>query len=301
MSNLDALLVFAKVAEEGSLSRAAKKLKMPLSTVSRKLAALESKLGARLIERSNRTLRLTEVGAGILDQAKQVAAIDDSIRGVVSDSVSTVKGRLRLSAPPSISDSLLVPIIGAFQTTYPEARVDVLITDRHVDHISEGVDLTFRVGKLKDSTLIARPILRYRHVLVASPRYLESVVPPEHPNELVDHPLLGFSFWTTKKKWILEANGVQEVVSFDPHLCMNDYTGLAAALIAGHGIGELPPIVCPSALEEGALVEVMPEWRFRPLELSLVHVSSRQASKLVRLFIECAAELAPKLFKQLPV
>ena len=300
MAELDALVVFAKVAEAGNLSQAALKLGMPLSTVSRKLATLESQLGARLIERSNRSLRLTAFGAEILEQAKQAADIGDSIRSIASNTVSAVRGRLRLSAPPSISERLLVPLIGAFQSAYPETRVDVLVTDRYVDHISEGVDLTFRVGALRDSRLIARPILRYRHVLVASPLYLARTKLPEHPKELLDHPLLAFSFWAAKNSWTFVRNGRQETVSFEPHLSMNDYSGLGAALAAGGGIGELPPIVSTSVIDEGILVEVMPEWQFRAFDLSLVHVSNRHVSKVVRVFIDFAAQMAPTLFKALP-
>ena len=300
MTNLDALVVFAKVAEAGSLSQAAVKLEMPLSTVSRKLMALEGQLGIRLIERTNRTLRLTEVGAEILEQAKQAADIDDAIRSIASNRVADVRGRLRLSAPPSISESLLIPLISAFQSKYPEARVDVLVTDRFVDHVAEGVDLTFRVGALKDSRLVARPILRYRHVLMASPDYIAKTKPPEHPGELVEHPLLAFSFWAAKNSWTFVKGGQQEVVTFEPTLSMNDYSGIASAIAAGGGIGELPPIVSPNAIRDGKLVEVMPDWQFRPFDLSLVHVSNRNVSRVVRVFIEFAALFAPKLFRGLP-
>lgn len=301
MTNLDSLVVFAKIAEAGSMSRAALTLGMPLSTVSRKLAALESQLGVRLIERSNRTLRLTEVGADVLEQAKQAAEIGDSIHNIASNSMTDVQGRLRLSAPPSISESLLIPLVRTFQSAHPKTRIDVLVTDRHVDHVSEGVDLTFRFGALKDSRLIARPILRYRHMLVASPQYLATTTAPERPSQLLHHRLFAFSFWAAKNSWTFVRDGKREVVSFEPVLSMNDYLGLAAALVAGGGIGELPPIVLPSAMEQGLLVEVMPEWKLRPFDLSLVHVSNRNVSRVVRAFIGFAAESVPKMFKGLPV
>jgi DNA-binding transcriptional LysR family regulator len=157
---------------------------------------------------------------------------------------------LRLSAPPSISDSLLAPLVGAFQASYPNVRVQVFITDRIVDQIAEGVDLAFRVGELEDSSLVARRILSYRHQLVASPGYLAKCEPPKTPQDLLDHRLLAFSFWKPVNIWsFAHANGKNtETLTFQPYLSMNDYAGLAIALLAGTGIGDLPPLVQPELL-----------------------------------------------------
>jgi DNA-binding transcriptional LysR family regulator len=108
---------------------------------------------------------------------------------------------LRLSAPPSISDTLLVPLVTAFQASYSDVRVQILVTDRFVDHIAKGVDLVFRLGPLKDSSLVARKLLTYRHQLVASPAYIERVKSPGRPQDLLEHRLLGFSFWMPENSW----------------------------------------------------------------------------------------------------
>src|SRR5437870_445407 len=165
MSDLNALMVFAKVIEANSFSEAARRLKMPVSTVSRRISDLEDQLGVRLLERSTRRLRLTDVGSDILEHAQRSAEISESVGNIASNQMSDVSGLLRLSAPPSISDSLLAPIIGAFQTSYPNVRVHAFVTDRFVDHIAEGIDLVFRFGRLKDSAMIARNLLTYRHLL----------------------------------------------------------------------------------------------------------------------------------------
>ena len=190
---------------------------------------------------------------------------------------------MRLSAPPSISDTLLTPLVTAFQASYPNVRIQILVTDRFVDHIAEGVDLVFRLGALKDSSLVARRILTYRHQLVASPAYLKGCEPPRKPQDLLGHRLLSFSHWKPDSSWtFIHKNGKdRETLTFQPYVAMNDFAGLAPALLAGGGIGELPPVVQPELVRDGRLVEVMPDWRFRTFDLSLVHLGNRHISKPV--------------------
>jgi len=298
--DLNALLIFAKVVEAASFSEAARRLRMPNSTVSRKIAELEDQLGVRLLERSTRQLRLTGIGAEVLEQAQKSAEVSDAVTSVITNQLSVVKGVLRLSAPPSIADSLMAPFVTAFQATYPEVHVHVLVTDRFVDPIAEGIDLIFRVGPLEDSTLIAKTILRYRHQLVASPDYLAKIKPPKKPDDLRHCRLLAFSLLHTQNNWTFQKGGKKEAITFHPHLAMNDYAGLAAALVSGAGIGELPPIVAPSLLMKGKLVEVMPKWRLPTIDVSVVHLGNRHISRPLHLFKEFAAQMAPKLFDRLP-
>ena len=169
------------------------------------------------------------------------AELSEAVDCIVSNRLSDVSGTLRLSAPPSISDSLLTPLVTAFQASYPNVRVQILVTDRFVDLIAEGVDLVFRLGALKDSSLVARPILAYRHQLVASPAYLKGCEPPQKPQDLLDHRLLSFSHWKPEDRWtFVHKNGRdKEILTFHPYLAMNDFAGLAPALLAGAGVGEL--------------------------------------------------------------
>jgi len=303
MSDLNALIIFAKVIEANSFSEAARRLKMPISTVSRRIADLEDQLGVRLLERSTRSLRLTDVGSEVLEHAQRCAELSEAVDNVVSNQLSNVSGTLRLSAPPSISDTLLAPLVGAFQASYPNVRVQIFVTDRFVDHIAEGVDLVFRLGALKDSSLVARKVLTYRHQLVASLFYLEKYRPPKTPQDLLGHRLFAFSYWKPENSWTFaHVNGTdKETLTFQPYLAMNDFAGLAAALLAGGGIGDLPPLVQPELLREGRLVEVMPKWRFRTFDLSVVHLGNRHIPRPVRVFKEFAAQMAPTLFRGLPI
>jgi DNA-binding transcriptional LysR family regulator len=302
MADLNTLIIFAKVIEASSFSEAARRLKLPVSTVSRRIADLEDLLGVRLLERSTRSLRLTDIGAELLEHARRGAELSEAIDNIISNQASEVSGLLRLSAPPSISDTLLSPLIGAFQSAYPNVRVQVLVTDRYVDHIAEGVDLVFRRGALRDSSLVARTILTYRHQLVASPAYLSRCNPPLYPVDLLNHRLLAFEHWRTEYRWsFVHTNGRdRETLTFRPHVSMNDYAGLATALLDGAGIGDLPPVVQPALLRDGRLVEVMPSWRFPSFDLSIVHLGNRQIPRALRVFKEFAAEMAKTLFPVLP-
>ena len=303
MTDLNSLMIFAKVVEANGFSEAARRLKMPTSTVSRRVAELEGQLGIRLLERSTRSLRLTDIGSELLQHAQHSAELSEAVDNIASNHASNVLGVLRLAAPPSISDSLLAPLVGAFQVSYPKVRVQVFITDRIVDQIAEGVDLVFKVGEqLKDSSLVARKILTYRHQLVASPAYLAKCKSPKKPQDLLEHRLLAFSFWTPTNAWnFAHANGrKKETLTFQPFLAMNDYAGLATALLAGTGIGDLPPLVQPELIRDGRLIEVMANWHFCKFHLWLVHLGNRYITRPVRVFKEFAAQMAPTLFPTLP-
>jgi DNA-binding transcriptional LysR family regulator len=303
MIDLNSLVVFAKVVEANSFSEAARRLKMPISTVSRRVAELEDRLGVRLLERTTRHLRLTELGAVVLDHAARSAELSETIENIVSNRLSDVSGTLRISAPPSISDTLLAPLVTAFQASYPNVRIQILVTERYVDLIDERADFVFRFGALKDSALVARRLLTYRHQLVASAEYLGRCTPPAHPRDLLGHRLLAFSYWRPENSWtFFHKNGQdKETVTFESYLSINDFAGIVPALLGGVGIGELPPVVQPTLVKEGRLIEVMPDWHFRTFDLSLVHLGNRHMSKAARLFKELAMQMAPTLFSDLPV
>ncbi|TLU71995.1 LysR family transcriptional regulator [Lichenicoccus roseus] len=302
MPDLNALIVFAKVIEARSFSQAARRLKIPVSTVSRRVADLEDQLGTRLLERSTRNLRLTEVGADVFEHALRIMEIAEALDGHVSNQLSRVAGTLRLSAPPSISDSLLMPLIGAFQASYPDVRVQVMITERTIDHIADGVDLSFHVGPMRDSALIARRILTYRHQLVASPAYLAHREPPRRPEDLQDHRILAFSHWQPEHRWVFSRAGSTETQTFSflPHLGINDFAGVTAGLLAGQGVGDLPPIVQPDLMRDGRLVEIMPEWRFPVFDLCLVHLGTRRLPLPVRVFKDFTYTMVQTIFPDLP-
>ncbi len=290
MIDKNAMALYVKVVENNSFSRAAEREGMPVSTVSRKISVLEKALGVRLLERSTRRLRMTEIGQDYYERCRRGLEEFETANLMVSDQQAEVSGRLRLSVPPSLSDVVIIPLIEAFQALYPNAIVNCLVTDRHVNHIEDGIDISLRVGDLKDSSLVARRLLRYRSVLVASPGYLERAGAPSHPNELPLHGLVAFSRWEPVVTWVLEYNGETHKVNVQPRIAINDYAGVQSAVINGLGISEIPSILCGPGLQDGRLVEVMPEWQFSPVTLSAVYPSNRNLPRLVRLFKDFCVE-----------
>ncbi len=290
MIDKNAMALYVKVVENNSFSRTAEREDIPVSTVSRKISELEKALDVRLLERSTRRLRMTEIGQDYYECCRRGLEEFETANLMVSDQQAQVSGRLRLSVPPSISEVLVIPLIKDFQALYPNAIVNCLVTDRHVNHIEDGIDISLRVGDLKDSSLVARRLLRYRSVLVASPGYLERAGAPSHPNELPLHGLVAFSRWEPAVSWVLRNDGETHQVNVQPRIAINDYAGVQSAVINGLGISEIPSIICGQRLQDGSLVEVIPEWQFAPVTLSAVYPSNRNLSRLVRLFKDFCVE-----------
>ncbi len=290
MIDKNAMALYVKVVENHSFSKTAQRENVPVSTVSRKISELEKALGVRLLERSTRQLRMTEIGQDYYERCRRGLEEFETANLMVTDQQARVSGRLRVSVPPSISDVLIIPLIDAFQAIYPNVIVSCLVTDRHVNHIEDGIDISLRVGDLQESSLVARRLLRFRSVLVASPDYIEKAGAPGHPNELALHAVIAFSGWEPSITWELENNGATHKISVQPRIAINDYAGVQGAVISGLGISEIPSLVCGQHLRDGRLVEVLPGWQFAPNTLSVVYPSNRNLSRLVRLFKDFCVE-----------
>ncbi|MHA1524881.1 MAG: LysR family transcriptional regulator [Alphaproteobacteria bacterium] len=275
----------------GSFSAAARRLAMPLSTVSRKVSSLEASLNVKLLERSTRSLRLTEIGTAYFDQCRQGIGAFTTANLLVQDRQAQIAGMLRISLPPSLAQGLFVPIIGLFQKRYPQAKVAVFITERIVDRIEEGIDLSFRVGPIADSRLAARKLLTYRHLLVGAPAYLGEHASPQSPAALTKHRLIAFGFWReAEKRWTLSARKKQETVSFEPNVSFNDYAAILRAVIQGQGIAKVPSILCGEALSKREIVEILPSWQFQEINLQAVHTGTKNMARLTRLFLDACSE-----------
>ena len=297
MIDRNAMALFVKVVENHSFSKTAQREHVPVSTVSRKISQLEKALGVRLLERSTRQLRMTEIGQDYYDRCRRGLEEFEAANLLINDRQSEVSGTLRISTPPNISDVVVAPLVAGFRTLYPKVVIRVFVTDRRVHLIEDGIDLALRVGELDDSNLVARRLLSYRHLLVASPEYLEKAGHPKHPQELNDFPLIVFATWFDEPVWSLTDGNKVEKVLVKSGFSINDYNGVQHAVLDGSGIGEIPSIVCGQQLEAGRMVEVMPNWHFEPVTISAVYSSRLNLSRVVRLFkdfcVEHIEELVP--------
>lgn len=290
MIDYNSVIYFLKVAHYESFSEAARRLKVPVSTVSRKVGELEKQLGVRLLERSTRSMRLTELGRVYFEKCFQAMEEIENANIIINEKQVEVSGTLRLSVPPNI-ENICVPLVMEFQESYPKAKVNMLITERKINLIEEGVDLAFRVGLLDDSSLIQRRLLTYRHILVASPDYIAIHGTPSKPQEIASHRVVGFSSWFKEVIWkLIHLNGASKKVIVKPDFIMNSYEGVQKAVIRGYGISEIPWIICNKYLKSSELVQIMPEWSFYPTTLSAIYPSRRNLSRLVGLFINFSEE-----------
>lgn len=300
MFDLNGLAIFVRVAEAGSFSEAARRLGMPVSTVSRRLAELETQLGVRLLERSTRRLRLTEIGLEVLSRCQRGLEAFEEAQLLISSRHDEVRGRLRLSAPPSLTDSHIAPLCLDFRKAYPAVELSVMITDRRTDLIADGVDVALRVGPQADSALITRPLLRYRHLLVATPGYLSAHGNPQAPDDLRQHSIAAFGGTTGDLRWRLEKGAEKRKLQLRAAIGANDFTLPLKAALRGEAIAEMPAIACLEQLCSGALKEVMRPWRFPSVDLSILHLSRSNMSPVVRAFSSFCVDHSRRLFQDLP-
>ena len=229
--DLNAMALFARVLQCGSFSEASRRLGIPVSTVSRNISALERHLGVRLLERTTRAVKATEAGHDLLPRCQGILDVLDGALTAVQNRKAEVAGMLRLATPPSLSDLLVVPLIDGFSQQYPKVSAKVLVTDRHLEMVEDEVDVSLRVGRQADSSLISRLLLRYRHILVAAPSYLARTGAPLHPAELRHHRLIGFSKWFSDVSWRLSIGRDTASVPLRRGLSINDYAGVMRAAV----------------------------------------------------------------------
>lgn len=302
MSDIDSSALFVKVIENRSFSETSKRFGVPVSTISRRITQLESNLGVRLIERSTRKLRLTELGKIYYDHCRLALNEFDLAKLALKDREVDVSGLIRMSVPPSLERCCVVPLVTAFQERYPKARVRICVTEQKLDLIQDHVDIALRVGNIENESVVARPLISYRHILVATPEYLGASSYPVHPSDLKKHQLICFTDWYGDTIWTFKKEAITEELKVEEIISLNDFSGIQVSIESGLGIGELPSFMCDKAIKDGVLVEVLPVWGFSPLSsalasLSVVYPSNRHLSRLVRVFKDFCIENISKILR----
>lgn len=289
LPELEAVRVFAAVAEAKSFRRAAAALHLPRSTVSRRLSALETALKARLLQRTTRQVSLTDAGEAFLKRVgPALHLIREAGRGVL-DATAEPRGTLRVTAT-SASDAVVGPILLDLMGRYPQVVLDLDFTDRKVDLVAEGFDLAVRPGALPDSSLIARPVGCGQPGYFASPAYLKRHRRPTTPRDLEGHACLVFSGSSRVARWTFRVGNRTRQVAVRGPVRANSLEVLRQAAVRGHGITWLPESIARDDVAAGRLVPVLRRFWPSPGSIHLVYPSSRHLAPQVRAAIEALTE-----------
>lgn len=288
--HLAGMAVYARVVEAGSFSRAAETLGLSKSAVSKQVARLEDRLGARLLNRTTRRLSLTEAGTAFYEGCRQVVNDAEAAEAAVTHLARAPRGTLHVNAPMTFGQNHVAPAIPAFLAQYGDLAVDLQLNDRTVDLVEEGYDVAIRIGRLGDSTLIARRLAPLRTLLVAAPAYLARHGRPTDPMDLHHHECLIYSYLASGRTWHFKGSDGPLRVPVDGRLEANNGDALLAAAREGLGIARLPTFICGDDLRTGALEALLSDWvDTSDSAVYAVYPASRNVSPKVRVFIDFLA------------
>ncbi len=289
MDTLNSMAIFARVIERGSFSAAARDLRLAKSTVSKQLAALEQRLGARLLNRTTRRLSPTEVGLAYYERCTRIIAEVEEAELAISRLQLEPRGTLRLNAPMSFGNLHVAPVIPDFMNAYPELTVDMTLNDRMVDLVDEGYDLAVRIGRLADSTLIAKKIAPSRQVICAAPEYWQAHGIPALPQDISSHNCLIYTYLRNPNEWIFKTADGIKTVSITGKLRANNGETLRAAALKGYGVYLGPTFIVGRDLRSGRLQAVLGEFEIQNHFIHAVYPHSLHLSVKVRAFVDFLA------------
>jgi DNA-binding transcriptional LysR family regulator len=291
MDRLAAIEAFVRVAECGSFSKAAERLHSSKSVVSRQVGALEADLGARLLHRTTRALTLTEAGRSYFEQASRILADLAEANASVGQLQAAPRGRLRVSAPMSFGFLHLAPAVPDFLDRYPDVEIELAMNDRYVDLVDEGFDMAVRIGKLEDSSLVARKLAPARRTVCAAPAYLQARGIPASPDDLRAHECLCYSNVGLSQEWrFVRPDGRPWPVEVRGRLHANNGDALRAAALRGFGLAVLPSFLVGHDFQSGALVSVLDAFMAQDSAVHAVYPHARHLSPKVRAFVDFLAE-----------
>jgi DNA-binding transcriptional LysR family regulator len=286
-TDLNEIAVFVKVAQAGSFTLAAKQLNMPKSTVSARVSSLEKRLGTTFIQRTTRRLSLTQAGRGYFERCLQALGEIEGAENEIANSKGEPQGILKITAPATLGSCLLPSIVTAYVKAYPKVSVDLILSDRTVDLVSEGVDLAIRGGELGDSSLVRKKLGISCFAPFASASYLKKSGTPAHPKDLREHQCLQFPP-LGRDQWELTREKTKVAVSLSGRIVVDDLNTIKELALSGNGIALLPTFLCDQESRNGKLVRILPEWVSLPRPVSFVYPSQRFVSNRVQAFIAMA-------------
>jgi DNA-binding transcriptional LysR family regulator len=286
MDKLDAMRALVKVVSSGSYAEAARRLGLTRSAVSKGVMELEQSLGARLLDRTTRRVTPTEAGLAYYERCVAILSQIEETEAQISRLHDEPKGLLKVNAPMSFGMLYLGNAISDFMMRYGDLKVELLLTDRFIDPLEEGADVTVRIGALTDSSLIARRIAPARIVLVAAPDYIAKHGAPQTPAELVDHRCLSYGHTTSMQRWHLTDKGQPVSVAIGACLSSNNGDVLRDAAVKGIGIANLPTFIVGDDIAAGRLKLVLPDNRPTDLTIHALYAPNRYLAAKTRVFID---------------
>jgi DNA-binding transcriptional LysR family regulator len=292
MDRIDAMQAFVTVADLKGFAPAARKLGLSPSGVTRLIAALEDRLGARLLQRTTRQVTLTDAGARYLERARRILSDVEEAESAAEGERTRPGGRLVVSAPNGFGRLHVSPVMSAYLKRYPEVSADLRLSDRMINLVEEGVDLAVRIGHLPDSTLVARHVGEMRRIVVASKEYLKRRGEPKTPEAIADHDTIHFGAMTAEPEWRFVADGREIRISSTPRFASNSADAAIQYAEAGGGLTRVLAYQAADSLKAGRLKIVLAPFAPPALPIHVVYPTSRLLSAKVRTFIDLVTEIS---------
>jgi DNA-binding transcriptional LysR family regulator len=287
MDRFQEMKVFVAVVDNGSFVRAAEALNSSKAAVSRLLADLERRLGARLLNRTTRKLSLTDDGKMFYARCTELLNALEEAESELNTRTGEAAGHLRVTAPVTFGNNLLAPLWGDFLAQHPKVSLDVNLSDRTADLVEEGLDLAVRIARSPHPVFIARKLASTRMVLCASPEYLARHGTPLHPQDIATHEVVSYTYWSSRDEWEFKrSDGMVETVKTRPRMHANSGDTCVAAALKHHGMVMQPDFLLYEALRSGALVRLLPDYEAVELGIYAVYASRRQLPLKLRYLID---------------
>jgi DNA-binding transcriptional LysR family regulator len=292
MDRIDAMQAFVAVADLQGFAPAARKLGLAPSGVTRLIAALEDRLGARLLQRTTRQVALTDVGARYLERIRRILADVEEAEGSVQAERTRPSGRLVVSAPVGFGRLHVSPVVSAYLARYPDVSGELRLSDQIINLVEDGVDLAVRIGHLADSTLVARHIGEMRRIVVASEGYLRERGEPDTPAAIASHATIQFGATAASPEWRFVEAGREVRVACTPRLITNSADAAIQYAEQGGGLTRVLAYQAADAIKAGRLRIVLEQFEQPPLPIHIVYPTSRLLSAKVRTFVDLVTEIS---------
>jgi DNA-binding transcriptional LysR family regulator len=292
MDRIDAMQAFVAVADLQGFAPAARKLGLSPSGVTRLIAALEDRLGARLLQRTTRQVALTDVGARYLERVRRILSDVEEAEGSAEGERTRPIGRLVVSAPVGFGRLHVSPVMTAYLTRYPEVVGELRLSDRMINLVEDGVDLAVRIGHLPDSSLVARHVGETRRIVVASPGYLKRRGEPKTPEAIASHATIQFGAVTASPEWQFVEDGRKISVACTPRLTTNSADAAIQYAEQGGGLTRVLAYQAAAAIKGGRLRVVLAKFEQPALPIHIVYPTSRLLSAKVRTFVDLVTEIS---------